>query len=49
MDAVELPTISQLKIMMAVLWTGSSLSVLDLKIPDVQRAMLNFAMKFFKS
>jgi len=45
--ASELPTISQLRNYDGVLWTGSSLSVLD-EIPDVQR-QLNFANEIFKS
>ncbi|MCM4167675.1 Gamma-glutamyl-L-1-hydroxyisopropylamide hydrolase [Arenibacter antarcticus] len=45
--ASELPTISQLEKYDGVLWTGSSLSVLD-DIPDVQR-QLNFADEVFKS
>ncbi|MCM4152704.1 type 1 glutamine amidotransferase [Arenibacter sp. N53] len=43
----ELPTDAQLKNYDGVLWTGSSLSVLD-DIPDVQQ-QLNFADEVFKS
>ena len=43
----ELPTAAQLENYDGVLWTGSSLSVLD-DIPDVQR-QLNFADEVFKS
>ena len=45
--ASELPTAAQLEKYDGVLWTGSSLSVLD-DIPDVQQ-QLNFASEVFKS
>ncbi|GGW28987.1 type 1 glutamine amidotransferase [Arenibacter certesii] len=45
--AIDLPTTSKLEQYDGVLWTGSSLSVLD-NIPDVQR-QLNFADDVFKS
>jgi GMP synthase (glutamine-hydrolysing) len=45
--ASELPTAAQLEKYDGVLWTGSSLSVLD-DIPDVQQ-QLNFADEVFKS